>query len=81
MRPKLLEAYWNVIRDGMSYKEAAERHGVNPGKVWKVCKTSVISWLVGRPAAFVVFQDVLLLPDGIKNVNYTGSIKPEKRYI
>ena len=76
MRPELREAYWDVIRDEMSYKEAAERHGVNPGQVWKVCKTSVIS-SVGRSAAFAVFQDFLLLPNSIKNANYTGSIKSE----
>ena len=77
MRSELLEAYWDVIRDGMSYKEAAERHGVNSGQVWKVCKTSLISRPVGRPAAFVVFQEFLLLPDSIKNVNYVDSIKSE----
>ena len=57
MRPERLEVYWDVIRDGMSYKETAERHGVNPGQVWKVCKTSVISRPVGRPAAFDEFRN------------------------
>ena len=47
MRPELLEAYWDVIRDEMSYKEAAERRYVNSGQVWKICKTSVILRSVG----------------------------------
>ena len=57
MRPQLMSAYWDVIRDGLSYKEAAERHGVNPGQLWRICKTSVISRPVGRPAAFDEFEE------------------------
>ena len=55
-----MSAYWDVIRDGLSYKEAAERHGVNPGQLWRICKTSVISRPVGRPAAFDEFEEFVM---------------------
>ena len=40
MRPELLQAYWDVIRDGMSSKEAAERHGGNPGQTSTILTTT-----------------------------------------
>ena len=81
MRPELLEAYWDIIRDGIFYKKAADRHGVSPGQVWKVRKTSVISKAAGRPVAFVVFQDFLLLPDSIKKCQLYRLNKIRKPYI
>ena len=52
MRQELLNAYWDVVRDGVSCKEPAERPRVNRGQLWKICNTSVISRPVGRPGAF-----------------------------
>ena len=45
------------MRDGVSCKDAAERHGVNRGQLWKICKTSVISRPIGRPTAFDEFEE------------------------
>ena len=42
----------DVVRDGVSCKEPAERPRVNRGQLWKICNTSVISRPVGRPGAF-----------------------------
>ena len=29
MRQELLDAYWDVVREGLTFKEAADRRGVN----------------------------------------------------
>ena len=42
MREALLEAYWDVVRDGLGFKEAADRRGVNRGELYRICKTSII---------------------------------------
>ena len=31
MRQELLDAYWNVVREGLTFKKAADRRGVNRG--------------------------------------------------
>ena len=33
MRQELLDAYWDVVREGLTFKEAADRRGVNRGTV------------------------------------------------
>ena len=57
MREALLEAYWDVVRDGLGFKEAADRRGVNRGELYRICKTSIIPRPVGRPAAFDEFEE------------------------
>ena len=61
MREALLEAYWDVFRDGLGFKEAADRRGVNRGELYRICKTSIIPRPVGRPAAFDEFASNLQL--------------------
>ena len=41
MLQELLDAYWNV--EGLTFKEAADRRGVNRGPLYRICKTSIIS--------------------------------------
>ena len=31
MRQELLDAHWDVVREGLTFKEAADRRGVNRG--------------------------------------------------
>ena len=35
MRQSLLDAYWDIVRDGVSCKDATERHGVDRGQLKK----------------------------------------------
>ena len=57
MRQLLLDAYRDVVRDVVYCKEAAERHGVNRGQLWKICKTFVIAKPIWRPTAFDEFEE------------------------
>ena len=57
MREALLDAYWDVVRDGLGFKEAADRRGVNRGELYRICKTSIIPRPVGMPAAFDEFEE------------------------
>ena len=52
MRQELLDAYWDVVREGLTFKQAADRRGVNRGALYRICKTSIISRHVGRPVSF-----------------------------
>ena len=36
MRQDLLDAYWDVVRDGLTFKEAADLRGVNRGRPRKI---------------------------------------------
>ena len=66
MRQQLLDAYWSVIRDGLFCTQAAERHGVNRGQLWKICKSSVIRDLLGGRLCFLFFK-----------ISILGSIQPK----
>ena len=72
MRQPLLDAYWDVVHDGLSCKDAAERHGVNRGNLGKICKTSVIPRPIWRPTAFDEFEEFIkrkldIVFDDLKN--------------
>ena len=60
MRQEMLDAYWDVVREGLSFKEAADRHGVNRGTLHIICKTSIISRPVGKPATFDEFEEFIM---------------------
>ena len=60
MRKELLDAYWDVQRDGLSCKQAADRRGVNSGQLWKILHSSVISRPLGRPTAFDEFEEFIM---------------------
>ena len=48
MRQELLDAYWDVVREGLTFKETADRRGVNRGTLYRTYKTSIISRPVGK---------------------------------
>ena len=39
MRQELLDAYWDVVREGLTFKEAADRRGANRGTLYMIYKT------------------------------------------
>ena len=64
MRQELLDAYWDVVREGLTFKQAAGRRGVNRGTLYRICKTSNISRHVERP---VILTNDMILYYGFRN--------------
>ena len=60
MRKELLDAYWDVVRDGLPCQQAADNRGVNSGQLWKILHGSVISRPLGRPTAFDEFEEFIM---------------------
>ena len=72
MRQSLLDAYWDVVCDGVSCKDATERHGVDRGQLKKArsdrWKMLMLSFLQSLPEAdhermqldFSLFNDLVL---------------------
>ena len=42
MRQELLDAYWDVVREGLTFKQAADRRGVNRGTLYRISPQSTL---------------------------------------
>ena len=60
MLQELLDAYWDVVREGLTFKEAANRRGVNRGTLYRIYKPSIISRPVGRPTPVDGFEEFIM---------------------